>query len=181
MNTPRWLFEAYQIRLEDEEKVKLMGMVSEQAVRALKNILVGVLGLNVMPIEEPDPSDPDKMILRWQKDGEFIPMLLGVGRPDFLKTAYERIDELRMKENVANATSEIDGYSEDDLDFFDELPADAQQAFWNDPLTKAVRDNLPIYGEEVVPVDIPPRAPASPNKPGTTRPRVTFDEDPPDE
>jgi len=144
MNRTRWLFEAYQVRLADEETVKVTQLASEQIFIALKKLLVGLLGLNIPPIEQPDPSDPEKKILRWAKDDEFTPLLLAIARRDFFGAIMEQISDLQKQEEVQGKTGDLDQFGEEDLEFFDNLPADEQSAFWNDLQASGALDKIPV-------------------------------------
>jgi len=75
-------------------------------------------------------NEEGKDILRWPEEGEYTPMLLAIARPDYLKQAFEKVDNLRKTDEAGASSNELD-YSDDDLQFFDELSVDTQKAAWN--------------------------------------------------
>lgn len=136
MTRTRWLFEAYQLRLSDESRFKEISLIAEEGRKGLQEMLASLLGVNMEPIVEPDPSDPRKTITRWPKPGEFTPLIMAIARPDYLAQAFEKIEELKVR-GTAGAPHPHDEYTETDLQFFDELEFDEKSAFWNDPTTQS--------------------------------------------
>src|SRR5690606_8994483 len=123
---------------------------------------------NLEPVAEKDGDG--KETLRWPKQGEFTPMLLAVARPDYAKMAFDKVKTLMDETVGASKESE---YSEEDLEFFDELPVDAQKAFWQSPETQEQLKRHVILQEPGVPVD-PMTNPASQPAPTTGFPTSTH-------
>lgn len=132
MTKTRWLFEGWQVRLEEEAKAKFAMQVGEEAVKALQHVLCTVLGTNIEPIAEPDPENPSEPKYRWPKEGEFTPLIFAISRPDYIAAAMEKVGKI-MPEIVGEASGEAPEplVSEEDLEFFDDLEVDQRKAFWN--------------------------------------------------
>jgi hypothetical protein len=131
MTKPRWLFEAWQLKLKDERFSQLVQQVGEQGLKGLLQILVGVLGLNLEPIGEKDPVDPEKTVYRWPKADEWTPLIFAIARPDYLKSAMEKVESMMPVVGSSDAALSGDDATEEDLEFFDTMDIDAKRAFWN--------------------------------------------------
>jgi hypothetical protein len=124
MNVTRWNYEAWQLRLDEEQEFRSMSLVATELLKSFRVMLCSVLGNNLEPIEVPDPANPDKTILRWQERDEFLPLIMAIARPDYVKQAMEKIEAIKIQDGISQGTTEIDGYKEEDLDFFDEFDVD---------------------------------------------------------
>ena len=133
MNRTRWLFEGWQLRLADEERAKTYMKIGKEAVDAFRQTLCAVLGTNLEPIGEPNPEAPDGMAYRWPKEDEFTPLVFAIARPDYLKQAFEKIEKVMpdFSPDEAKAIEQQVPYTEEDLQFFDDIPIDERKAFWN--------------------------------------------------
>jgi hypothetical protein len=124
MNITRWNYEAWQLRLDEEQEFRSLSLVATELLKSFRVMLCSVLGNNLEPIEVPDPANPDKTILRWQERDEFLPLIMAIARPDYVKQAVEKIEAIKVQEGISQGTTEIDGYAEEDLEFFDEFNVD---------------------------------------------------------
>ena len=132
MNKSRWLFEGWQVRLEEESKAKFAMQLGTEAVKAFQHVLCAVLGTNLEPVAEPDPEKPGEVKYRWPKDGEFTPLIMAIARPDYLKAAMEKVEKILpdfMPDSSDAAPPPL--ATEEDLEFFDELDVDQKKAFWD--------------------------------------------------
>ena len=133
MNKTRWLFEGWQVKLEEESKSEFAVQIGTEAIKAFQTVLTSVLGTNLEPIAEPDPENPGKAKYRWPKTGEFTPMLLAIARPDYLQAAMEKVGKIvpeMAMETAEGGDAPPPLATEDDLMFFDELDVDEKKAFW---------------------------------------------------
>lgn len=133
MNRTRWLFEGWQLRLADEERAKTLEKVGKEAVDAFRQVLCAVLGTNLEPIGEADPDAPDGMKYRWPNADEFTPLVFAIARPDYLKQAFEKIEKVMpdFSPEESAAIEQQVPFTEEDLQFFDDIPIDERKAFWN--------------------------------------------------
>jgi hypothetical protein len=165
MNKSRWMFETWQIALSETQKTNQFSKVGEIGFKALQNMLVNLFGLNLEPvIDDTKPVDSEgKPAYRWTREGEFTPMMLGIARPDYIKQAFEKIEKVQ-EENRTEAPLEND-YSEEDLEFFDEIPVNPKKSLWESATTQAQLKDL------VIPLDaktVDPRNPIQPKPPGAS-------------
>jgi len=164
MTRTRWLFEVWQIRLKEDTLVKRITSVGEQAFKAFRDTLIGVLGLNIEPIGRVNPLAPDgDPVYEWPKEGEFTPLIYAIARPDYMKQAMEKIQGLMPGGVDVSKFDEEEGFTEDDLVFFDELPVDAKKAFWNSTEMEAQLRQLVIQKD---PKDVDPHAKVQPRPKG---------------
>jgi hypothetical protein len=129
MTKTRWLFEAWQLRLAEEQRIEQVNKIGEQGFEIFQSILTNVIGLNIEPIAEPatNADEVDKPKYRWPQKGEYTPLIFAIARPDYLKTALEKVNELLPQVQEEAISPEI---TEEDLEFFDDLDI-GQQAKWN--------------------------------------------------
>jgi len=80
MTNAQWLFEYMLLRESEQEKEKEVAEIANQVLKALKNILVNLLGLNMLP----------------KKDGEteerIVPLSLMTARREVLGYMFEQMD-----------------------------------------------------------------------------------------
>jgi len=139
MTRVRWLYEAWQLRLKDETSVQKTNRIGEVAFNAFRDLLCSILGTNIEPIAE---QGPDGVTYRWPKPGEFTPLIYAIARPDYLKSAMDKAQDLMP--NGVDPTTLEDTITEEDLEFFDELKIDEKKAFWESPEMKAQLDQFVI-------------------------------------
>jgi hypothetical protein len=166
MNRTRWLFEAWQLRLKEEAAVKRINTVGESGLTAFRDILCSVLGLNLEPIAQPDPTaptDPDRITYRWPGPGEYTPLIYAIARPDFLKSTMEKVQHLMSGEGVGEQP--IQEFTEEDLIFFDELKPDTKKGVWESP---EMQQQLKTYVIQKNPKDVDPRSPIQPKPTGVS-------------
>lgn len=165
MTKTRWLFEGWQVRLEEESKAKFVMQVGTEAVKAFQQVLVSVLGVNLEPIAEPDPEKPGEPKYRWPKEGEFTPLIMAIARPDYVSAAMEKVAKVmpEMMSEDANAPPPL--VSEEDLEFFDDLDVDQRKAFWN---SMEMQQQLKQYVIQKDPDTVDPLAAQQPKPVGLT-------------
>jgi len=124
------MFETWQIALSETQKANQTTKIGELGFKALQNLLVNLIGLNIEPVvDDSKPLDKDgKPAYRWPIGEEFTPLILAIARPDYVKQAMDKITTLTES---ATAESTESDYSEDDLQFFDDLPINEKQTVWN--------------------------------------------------
>jgi hypothetical protein len=140
MTRVRWLWEAWQLKLKEDAEVTRINKTGEQSFKAFRDILCSILGTNLEPITQSDGT------VRWPTEGEFTPLIYAIARPDYLKSAMEKINNLVAGQSGPDPVDpEAEGgYTEDDLQFFDELPVDTKKAFWDSPEMKSQLRQLVI-------------------------------------
>jgi hypothetical protein len=113
--------------MKDAKHQKEVNTIGKQGLEAIRDILISLLGLNLAPI--PDGTDEKgEPKYRWPGEGEYTPMLFAIARPDYASTVSEAVKTLIPQEFDDQP---VQDFSEDDLEFFDELQADPKTAFWN--------------------------------------------------
>lgn len=94
MNHAQWLFEAFALRKKDELEAKqrsqLAQAVYRESVRAFRETLIHLLGLNIGAGKPNDEADTTP----------FIPFLLTFGRHDVVEELMARDAEERLTENA---------------------------------------------------------------------------------
>jgi hypothetical protein len=164
MTKTRWLFEGWQIRLEEEAKAKFAVQIGTEAAKIFQRILCSVLGTNLEPIGEPDPNKPGEMQYRWPKDEEFTPLIMAIARPDYIASAMEKVGKIApVLTEDGEAPAPL--VTEEDLEFFDELEVDQRKAFWN---SSEMKQQLKQYVIQEDPDAVNPRAENQPKPVGLT-------------
>lgn len=166
MNKARWLFEGWQIRLDEEARVKSALQIGTEAVKAFQSVLVSVLGVNLEPITEPDPDKPGEFIHRWPKEGEFTPLIMAIARQDYIASAMEKIGKILpeiQQETNGDAPDQL--ATEEDLEFFDALDVDERAAFWN---STEMQQQLKQYVVQADPSTVDPLSAEQPKPVGIT-------------
>lgn len=164
MTKTRWLFEGWQVRLEEEAKAKFVAQVGTEAVKAFQQVLCSVLGTNLEPIGEPDAEKPGELKYRWPKEGEFTPLIMAIARPDYVSSAMEKVGK------IVPMSSEGDDIppplaTEEDLEFFDDLEVDQRKAFWD---SVEVQQQLKQYVIQEDPDTVSPLTEKQPQPSGLT-------------
>lgn len=149
MNETQILWELENVREMDREKYEEfinIGKIVRQSV-------INVLGLNLMPIEDEEGN------LRRMREGEFMPLMMGVGQPELLKSIVEKMQELDVIEKEAeNIELETDpGYEGDrpmtpeeldsfmsggDIEFVDDPEEFEKYVAWNSVEAHKIRESL---------------------------------------
>jgi len=139
MNKSRWMFEAYQISLGEIQKTNKVSKIGELGLKAMQAMLINLLGLNLEPIED-GVDERGSPKFRWPTETDFTPLILSIARPDYMKRALEKIEN--MNQQPEGGTDEL--MSEGDLEFFDNLDTDIKKAFWDSPETQTQLKQLVI-------------------------------------
>lgn len=166
MTKTRWLFEGWQVRLEEEAKAKFAVQIGTEAVKVFQQVLCSVLGTNLEPIGEPDPEKPGELKYRWPKEGEFTPLIMAIARPDYVASAMEKVGKIAptlMAEADGDAPPPL--ATEEDLEFFDDLEVDQRKAFWN---SLEMQQQLKQYVIQEDPDAVSPLAENQPKPAGLT-------------
>lgn len=150
LNDTQVLAEIENLRLEKErreEEILLIG-------KFLKRSMVNMLGLNLMPLE-----DPDTGLLRRPEENEIIPLVALIGNPELLKVMNERQELLAEQEKVEEemgkpgkvqelSPEELDDYINEDLLFVDEKELE-KHLVMNSPHTQNLIKQVVRIREEV--------------------------------
>ena len=162
MTKVRWLWEAWQLKIEEEATVKKVNRIGEQAFAAFKETLCSVIGTNLEPIPQEDGKG--NVTYRWPNPGEYTPLIFAIARPDYLKSAFEKIEKIPPLVPQEETPKE-DEYTEEDLEFFDELPINERKAFWH---STEMQQQVKQYVIQMDPKDVDPSDPQQPKPTGLT-------------
>lgn len=157
MTKSRWLFEGWQVRLEEEATAKKIEQVGTEVIKAIQQVIINTVGLNLEPIAEPDPDNPGESKYRWPKGEEFTPLILAIARPEYLSSALEKVNSL-LAEPTDSGDTPAPLLDEEDLDFFDALEVDEKKATWESLETQQA---LKTYVIQMDPDKVDPLAPES--------------------
>jgi hypothetical protein len=165
MTPTRWLFEAWQLKLTDDQRSETIQHVAQQGLKGLMQVIVHTLGLNLEPIAEPDPTDPEKTRYRFPKDEEFTPLILAVARRDYVEQAMEKVKEIVNPNDVLDPTLDRD-LDEEELQFLDDMSVDEKKLFWESFEAKEQLKRL------VIPADVNAASPYAQGSPEAHGPRM---------
>ena len=129
MNETQWLFELESLYAKEEQRYDELKL----AYKMIKNGLVELLGLNLMPVEdeipyeersseEPDAIGEEKVFrrLRLPNEDEIVPLSILVGNPEIVSEMVKRLDEYKTQEEIdeKEEKGEVVSLDPDDLDAF---------------------------------------------------------------
>ena len=117
MNYTQWLFELESLKIKEEKKYDEI----KSMVELFKNSMVGMLGLNVMPIEDEDG------LLREPNENEITPLSMLVASPEMMQVVYKRRQELEDQKMIQeDILEESQCDLEDAEDLLNELDGDIE-------------------------------------------------------
>ena len=122
LNDTQWVFELEAMNKEDTDHYKDLSKISEM----VKEQLANMLGLNVIPIE-----DPNTGYLRMPEPDEFVPLSLLLGNDQVLEHAKKQLDEFYTQENVKKQLGHEDVFPEvvGEAEHVQELTPEELEAF----------------------------------------------------
>lgn len=173
MNDTQWVFELESMNLEDEEKLKQAGELTE----LIREGIAAMLGLNLMPVE-----DEKTKLLRRPTPDEYIPLALAIGRDEFIEMVMSKRDEFatqereRMKleyemahpdyvkipgeqEFVEMTPEELDEFMQSSSDVeFENTPEEVRQLLsWGSTETQLYLENLVLNKDDIEEGSIEPQ------------------------
>jgi hypothetical protein len=189
MNETMWVHEIESLNIAEEARVEEVSTIA----RMVRQSLINLFGLNLMPLEDPETKKLVKM-----KEGEFVPLVVFTGREEIMKVASERQADLQSQEEVEEelgkeaigeehimSPEELDEFIEGDIEFDGDWESLEQKAMWESPETQNFLKNnvlpldqlaemqkamglnigaLPQKEEDISEEDIPDEAPEKPEE-----------------
>jgi len=145
-----WILGAEVVKRREERRGKEIEEMALCAATVLKDILVGVLGLSLMPRQ-----DEETGMLAKPKSDEFTPMSLLVAHPEYLSELMDKMEAYKNQvESVGDQMKPVDAPVEEDLAFLDELDSElghtgksGQQLVWESKETQETLAQLVIPSE----------------------------------
>ena len=138
MNSTQVLAELEHLHIEKERREDELLIIG----KFVRNAMVNMLGLNLMPIE-----DPETGLFRRPNENEIIPLVAMIGNSELLKVMSERHDALLEQEKLEEegipvgediqemSPEELDDYLNEDLQFVSDEELE-KRLVWNDPHTQ---------------------------------------------
>jgi hypothetical protein len=109
-----WMLEQEIANKRHEYQGKILTEVATGFFTILNKSIISILGLNLIPVEEPDGT------FREPNDTEIIPFVMAVGHPEFLSDAMDKIEKFQHQKKALE-DKPLDSDVEEDLLFLDEL------------------------------------------------------------
>lgn len=101
MTWEQWVFEYASLKRKESQDAELITTIMETSSHSIRETLIGLLGLNLVPKTQVEPSDTTP----------FVPMSFLVGRPEIMKRL---LDDLQNEERVeARPDDEFEAFSRD--------------------------------------------------------------------
>jgi len=155
MNDTQWLFELESMYAREEQRYEEMKVL----FKLVKQSLVELLGLNLMPVEDEIPVEgqlntsalgDEKVFrrLRQPKENEILPLSILLGNPEIVAEIVKRQQELHTQQDIEERQSkgevvqmtpdELDGFmkeglAEGDIEFLDDIDQIKQSALVDSP------------------------------------------------
>lgn len=173
MTWGQWLFEYAALKKKEEKEAELVTTVMEASAHTMREILIGVLGLNLV---HKDQFEAERRAAgeEVQRGTPYVPMSMLVGRPEIMK---ELIDELDKHEGgmAAMDDDEFDKFSRElqkrleSGDYGDMEPIigpdeTTPEKRWNTERMQALLRSAGVFvreEEDPDPVPLQPEAPVS--------------------
>ena len=152
LNETQWRFEWESLQNAEKDHHEEL----KDGLEAIRRLLTGVLGLDLMPREEPETG-----YLRRPEPDEYTPLSLLVARSEWVKELADRMDALeeqtKLKEEEALGIGGIEELEElekelldsGDLVFIDDPDELRKYNAWNSPASKHIREHMILPLEEV--------------------------------
>jgi len=170
MNETQWAFEDAAIQRNEERRYDEMKAIMD----AVRDEVISVLGVNLMPVE-----DPHTGLLRLPQEGEYLPLMLGMGREDVVAGILKKQGEYHTQEQVRQdlevegsefvtdresepelTPEELEAFmAEGDIQF-DNEPDELQESLsWGDPMMQKMLESLVVSKEDLdaEQIDLMPR------------------------
>lgn len=148
MTETAWVFEYETLKIKEEKKADELGVI----FKAVRQELINILGLNLMPMEDEDGK------LRRAKENEYIPMSIMTAREGFVEAFIQRNEELTNVEKAEQqleeeektgksemmSEDELDDFLQEDITFLDDPEELAKYAVRTSPDTQWINNNIVV-------------------------------------
>lgn len=147
MNDTKWSFEYETLAIKEKRRVDDL----EFLLKVVRNELVMLLGLNLLPLE-----DPETGLLRRPGENEFVPLSIMTAREGFVEAFLSRNEEFMQQEKAAEdlekeaksgesemmSADELDKFMQEDITFLDNPEELNKYAAWTTPESQWVQNNV---------------------------------------